>query len=74
MWQGRCGNPAHLIVDALVPIGDTVEPMSWLCCDAARCMQAARWHADAFNLRYLGCRRITPADIEAITRREAVAA
>lgn len=67
MWQGRCGNPAHLIVDAEVPIGDTWEPMSWVVCDDLRCITAAQFHAEAFGLRHLGTRRLTPADVAEMT-------
>jgi hypothetical protein len=74
MWQGRCGNPAHLIVHTTKRIGSHDEPMSWLVCDATPCWDAARRHAETYGLRYVDSRRITPADIEAITRREAVAA
>jgi hypothetical protein len=62
MWQGRCGRPAHLIVDALVPIGDGWEPLSWLCCDDLRCLTAAQTHAECHGLRHVDTRRLTPAD------------
>lgn len=68
MWQGRCGNPAHLIVDAEVPIGATWEPLSWLVCDAVRCMQAAQWHAHEFGRRHVDTRRLTPTDVADMTR------
>ena len=74
MWEGRCGRPAHLVVDALVPIGVTFETLSWLVCDDLRCITAAQAHADTHHLIHVDTRRLTPADVEAITTRVEVAA
>jgi hypothetical protein len=74
MWQGRCGRPAHLIVETTVRIGTHDEPLTWLVCDATPCWDASRRHAETFGLRYTDSRRLTLADIEEITSRVEVAA
>jgi len=74
MFEGRCPNRAHLVVDTLVPIGNTFEPLSWYVCDALTCMVAAQAHAEKHHLIHVDTRRITPADFEAITGRVEVAA
>lgn len=74
MWQGRCGNPAHLVIVTTKRIGQHDVPVSWLVCDNTRCWQAARWHAEAFGLRYVDSHRPTPADLEALTGQLAGAA
>jgi hypothetical protein len=74
MWQGRCGRPAHLIVDALVPIHHTWEPMSWLCCDDLRCILASQSHAAEYGVVHVDSRLTTTADLEALTSQLAVSA
>lgn len=74
MWQGHCGNPAHLVVTAFAPTGNTWTVLSFPVCNEGVCRQAARWHIDAFGLRYISARRLTLADMTAMTRLPEVAA
>lgn len=73
MWQGHCGNPARLVIEVYVLTGKTWTLTSFLICDEGGCRQAARWHIEAFGLRFFSTRRLTPADVAAFTA-EAVAA
>lgn len=73
MWQGRCGNPAHLIVEATVRIGVHNEPLNWFCCDDLRCILASQSHAAEFGVVHVDSRLITAADVEALAT-QAVAA
>lgn len=73
MWQGRCGRPAHLIVEAMVPIRDCWEPLTWTCCDDLRCILASQSHAAEHGVVHVDSRLITADDIAAFTA-EAVAA
>jgi hypothetical protein len=74
MWQGRCGRPAHLVVEARVPIGDTWEPLEWFCCDNLRCILASQSHAAEYGVIHVDSRLITAADVDAITAKLEVAA
>jgi hypothetical protein len=74
MWQGRCGRPAHLIVDAQVPTGASREPLSWLLCDDLRCICASQNHIAAYGLTNVDTRQLTHADIESLTGQLEVAA
>jgi hypothetical protein len=62
MWQGRCARPAHLIVTATKHINGHDEPLSWYCCDNARCMSASQSHAAEHGVIYVDSRLITVAD------------
>lgn len=73
MWGGRCGRPAHLIVDATVRIGATYEPLTWLVCDDLRCMIGAAAHAEMIG-GHVDSRPLTVAEAEALTRVKAGAA
>lgn len=63
MWEGRCGGPAHLIVDTKIRIGDVEEPLSWLVCDRLTCLAAAQAHAERNGLEHIETRRLTPEDL-----------
>ena len=62
MWQGRCGRPAHLIIDVFVRIGSHNRPLSWLCCDDLRCICASQNHAASYGLVHVYTRRVTPPE------------
>ena len=74
MWQGRCGRPAHLIVEASVRIGVHDEPLEWFCCDDLRCILASQSHASEYGVIHVDSRLITAADTEALAGQLAVAA
>lgn len=74
MWEGHCGRPAHLVIDTTIRIGAHVEPLSWLCCDDLRCLDASQNHASRYGLVHVDTRRLTAADRIALTGKRGVAA
>jgi hypothetical protein len=74
MWQGRCGNPAHLVVEATKRINGHDEPVNWFCCDDLRCILASQSHAAEFGVIHVDSRPIDATDIDNITRQMAVTA
>ena len=67
MWLGHCGLPATIVVETMAPTGNTWTAMSFLVCAEGACRQAARWHVEAFELRYLRSRDLTKADVAGMT-------
>lgn len=62
MWQGRCGRPARLVVNAIVRIATYDEPLAWLVCDDMRCICASQNHVAEFRLVNADTRLLTSAD------------
>ena len=73
MWLGRCPNTAKWIVTAHVPTGERHTPLTWLTCADGGCRQMAQMHMQAFGLHHFASRRLTSAELAALTKQEVAA-
>jgi hypothetical protein len=75
MWEGRCGNPAKLIVDTRVQVYPSVwAPLSWPVCGDLCCLQAAEHHVKRHGLVHVDTRPLTRAAAAAYAMQLEVAA